>query len=123
MTVGSPRDLARLARSTYLEGLRQNAGALVAACAEGARMLASQSAEMALFTRRRELVMGWSGHEAAWIEALLAHVHAAHDALFHGAVDHFGKQRGGQGHLGRAVHGHLWHAQHPGADTGQPRVL
>ena len=47
-------------------------------------MLASQSAEMALFTRRRELVMGWSGHEAAWIEALLAHVHAAHDALFHG---------------------------------------
>lgn len=84
MTVGSPRDLARLARSTYLEGLRQNAGALVAACAESARMLASQSAEMALFTRRRELVMGWSGHEAAWIEALLAHVHAAHDALFHG---------------------------------------
>lgn len=84
MTVGSPRDLARLARSTYLEGLRQNAGALVAACAEGARLLASQSAEMALYGRRRDLVMDWSGHEAAWLETLLGHVNAAHDALFHG---------------------------------------
>jgi len=84
MTVGSPRDLARLARSTYLEGLRQNAGALVAACAEGARLLASQSAEMALYGRRRDLVMDWAGHEAAWLETLLGHVNAAHDALFHG---------------------------------------
>jgi len=84
MTVGSPRDLARLARRSYLEALRRRAGELVAACAEGARLLASQSAEPALYARRRELVMDWPRYEALWREGLLGHLSAAVDALAHG---------------------------------------
>ncbi len=84
MTVGSPRDLARLARRSYLEALRRRAGELVAACAEGARLLASQSAEPALYARRRDLVMDWPRYEALWQEGLISHLNAAHDALLHG---------------------------------------
>ena len=84
MTVGSPRDLARLARRSYLEALRRRAGELVAACAEGARLLASQSAEPSLYARRRDLVMDWPRYEALWQEGLISHLNAAHDALVHG---------------------------------------
>ena len=84
MTVGSPRDLARLARRSYLEALRRRAGELVASCAEGARLLASQSAEPALYARRRDLVMDWPRYEALWREGLLGHLSAAVDALSHG---------------------------------------
>jgi hypothetical protein len=84
MTVGSPRDLARLARRSYLEALRRRAGELVAACAEGARLLASQSAEPVLYARRRDLVMDWPRYEAIWREGLVSHLSGAIDALSHG---------------------------------------
>jgi hypothetical protein len=86
MTVGSPRDLARLARRSYLEALRRRAGELVAACAEGARLLASQSAEPALYARRRDLVMDWPRYEAIWREGLLSHLSGAIDTLSHGLL-------------------------------------
>ncbi len=84
MTVGSPRDLAHLARRSYLQALRLRAADLVSACAQGARLLASQSSEPSLYTRRRDLVMDWPRHEAAWQGGLQSHFNAAHDALFHG---------------------------------------
>ncbi|HET6786673.1 MAG TPA: hypothetical protein VFH49_01840, partial [Aquabacterium sp.] len=74
MPVGSPRDLAQLARRTYLDALRHGAGDLVAACVEGARMLASQSAEPGLYARRRDLVLDLPRHEATWLDALQAHL-------------------------------------------------
>ncbi|HEX5374040.1 MAG TPA: DUF1631 family protein [Aquabacterium sp.] len=85
MPVGSPRDLAQLARRTYLDALRHGAGDLVAACVEGARMLASQSAEPGLYARRRDLVLDLPRHEATWLDALQAHLHGALQALQSGA--------------------------------------
>ncbi len=84
MTVGSPRDLARLARRTFLETVQQGAASLVSACAEGARLLASQSAEPGLYARRRDLVLEWPRHEAAWLTALQGHLHAGLEAIHHG---------------------------------------
>jgi len=74
MPVGSPHALARLARHTYLEALRHGAGELIAACAEGARNLASQSAEPALYARRRDLVLDLPRFEGAWRDNVCRHL-------------------------------------------------
>ncbi|HIV69911.1 MAG TPA: DUF1631 domain-containing protein [Candidatus Aquabacterium excrementipullorum] len=84
MPVGSPRDLAVLARRTYLESLRQGVGDLVAACVNGARLLAAQSAEPALYARRRDLVLDLPRLSGTWNEALLGHLGEALDSLSHG---------------------------------------
>ncbi|MES2089249.1 MAG: DUF1631 family protein [Pseudomonadota bacterium] len=46
-----------MARKTYLETLLRGAAGLVHACAEGAKQLASQTVEPALYMRRRDLVL------------------------------------------------------------------
>lgn len=84
MPVGSPRDLAVLARRTYLESLRQGVGDLVAACVNGSRLLAAQSAEPALYARRRDLVLDLPRLSGTWNEALLGHLGEALDSLSHG---------------------------------------
>lgn len=84
MPVGSPRDLAVLARRTYLESLRQGVGDLVAACVNGSRLLAAQSAEPALYARRRDLVLDLPRLSGTWNEALLGHLGEALDSLTQG---------------------------------------
>ena len=84
MPVGSPRDLAVLARRTYLESLRQGVGDLVASCVNGSRLLAAQSAEPALYARRRDLVLDLPRLSGTWNESLLGHLSEALDSLSQG---------------------------------------
>jgi Protein of unknown function (DUF1631) len=85
MTLGSPRDLARLARRTFLDTVLRGTASLVSACAEGARLLASQTAEPGLYARRRDLVMAWPASSERWQQGL--------SQAFQGALDV--AQRGG----------------------------
>ncbi len=76
MTLGSTKDLASLARRTFLEALRAGTPELIAACTDGARALATQAAEPALYARRRDLVLDLPSYEASWCQALLRHIEA-----------------------------------------------
>lgn len=84
MPVGSPKDLAVLARRTYLESLRLGVGDLVASCVAGARLLAGQSAEPALYARRRDLVLDLPRLSGLWNESLLDHLDEALASLNQG---------------------------------------
>jgi hypothetical protein len=84
MPVGSPKDLAVLARRTYLESLRLGVGDLVASCVAGARLLAGQSAEPALYARRRDLVLDLPRLSGLWNESLLEHLDQALASLNQG---------------------------------------
>ncbi len=86
MPVGSPKDLAVLARRTYLESLRLGVGDLVASCVAGARLLAGQSAEPALYARRRDLVLDLPRLSGLWNESLLDHLDQALTSLKQGRV-------------------------------------
>ncbi|RZL07550.1 MAG: DUF1631 family protein [Rubrivivax sp.] len=90
MPLGSPRELARLARRTYLETLRHGAGDLVSACVEGARVLASlpQPGDVSLYARRRDLVIDLPRFEAPWRQALQAHLDEALEAVTTGSAPH-----------------------------------
>jgi len=74
---GSSRALGTLARKTYLEALLKGSAGLVAACAEGAKVLASQTAEPAVYTRRRDLVLDMPNRLGAWTKALDDRLQAA----------------------------------------------
>lgn len=70
MTLASHRALAQGARVTHLEALIHGARGLVQACLDGARTLATQSAEPALHARRRDLVLDLPRAVRGWHQAL-----------------------------------------------------
>jgi len=70
MSLGPHRALALTARVSFLEALLRGVHGLVQACTDGARLLASQSAEPALYTRRRDLVLDLPRAAGAWQAAL-----------------------------------------------------
>lgn len=59
-----------MARKTYLETLLRGASGLIHGCAEGAKLLASQTAEPALYMRRRDLVLDLPASLDAWQRGL-----------------------------------------------------
>lgn len=77
MTFGSHRALALTARVCYLESLAKGVGAVVQACLEGARVLASQTAEPGLRKRRQDLVLDMPRGTAAWQSELDRRIHDA----------------------------------------------
>ncbi len=66
MSLGPHRALALTARVSYLDALIKGVHGLVQACIDGARLLASQSAEPSLYTRRRDLVLDLPRAVPAW---------------------------------------------------------
>jgi len=77
MTLASHRALAQGARVTHLEALIHGARGLVQACLDGARTLATQSAEPALHARRRDLVLDLPRAVRGWHQALTTHLSQA----------------------------------------------
>src|SRR3989344_635718 len=77
MTLASHRALAQGARVTHLEALIHGARGLVQACLDGARTLATQSAEPALHARRRDLVLDLPRAVRGWHQALTTHLNQA----------------------------------------------
>jgi hypothetical protein len=77
MTLGSHRALALTARVCYLESLAKGSAAVVQACMEGARLLASQTADPALRKRRQDVVLDLPRATAAWHGDLDKHIHDA----------------------------------------------
>lgn len=77
MTVGSHRALALTARVSFLESLAKGVGALVQASLDGAKVLASQSADPALRLRRQDLVLDLPKATAAWQAEIDKRVHDA----------------------------------------------
>lgn len=77
MTLASHRALAQGARVTHLEALIHGARGLVQACLDGARTLATQSAEPALHARRRDLVLDLPRAVRGWHQALTTHLNLA----------------------------------------------
>ncbi|MBC7699062.1 DUF1631 family protein [Aquabacterium sp.] len=65
-SIGSSRALAITARKTYLETLLRGASGLIHACANGGKLLASQTAEPGLYMRRRDLVLDMPLSLDAW---------------------------------------------------------
>ena len=80
-SIGSSRALAITARKTYLETLLRGASGLVHACANGAKLLASQTAEPALYVRRRDLVLDMPSGLDAWQRGLEHRIQAALTAV------------------------------------------
>ena len=56
----------------------------MASCVNGSRLLAAQSAEPALYARRRDLVLDLPRLSGTWNEALLEHLGESLDSLSHG---------------------------------------
>ncbi|RZI77360.1 MAG: DUF1631 family protein, partial [Rubrivivax sp.] len=79
--IGSARALALMARKTYLETLLRGASGLVHACADGAKMLASQTAEPALYMRRRDLVLDMPVRLEPWQRSLEQRIQSALTAV------------------------------------------
>jgi hypothetical protein len=77
MTSGSHRALALTARVCYLESLAKGSAAMVKACREGARLLASQSCEPALRQRRQNLALDLPPVVAAWQTDIDRRIHEA----------------------------------------------
>ncbi|MBI2732220.1 MAG: DUF1631 family protein, partial [Aquabacterium sp.] len=77
MTVGSHRALALTARVCFLESLAKGVVALVQASLEGARVLASQSADPALRLRRQDLVLDLPRATGAWQADIDKRIHDA----------------------------------------------
>lgn len=77
MTVGSHRALALTARVCFLESLAKGVGALVQASLEGAKVLASQTAEPALRLRRQDLVLDLPRAVSAWQGEIDKRIHDA----------------------------------------------
>ncbi|HEX5355626.1 MAG TPA: DUF1631 family protein [Aquabacterium sp.] len=77
MTVGSHRALALTARVCFLESLAKGVGALVQASLEGAKVLASQTAEPSLRLRRQDLVLDLPRAISAWQGEVDKRIHDA----------------------------------------------
>jgi hypothetical protein len=85
MTAGSSRDLANLARRTFLEALRIGVSDVVSACSDGARTLASQAADPVVYAKRRDLVLDLPSYEGAWRKTLQGYIEAQQVALAGGS--------------------------------------
>jgi len=70
-----------MARKTYLETLLRGASGLIHSCADGAKLLASQTAEPALYMRRRDLVLDLPVSVAAWQRGLEQRMQSALTAV------------------------------------------
>ena len=81
MTLGSPRALATDARVAHLDALTRGLRGLIQACLDGARLLATQAAEPALHTRRRDLALDLPQVVRAWYAALDAVLQQASSEL------------------------------------------
>ncbi len=84
MTLGSHRVLALTARVSYLDALIKGAHGLVQACVDGARVLASQTAEPALAMRRRDLALDLPPVAPEWESALTGRLQQVLTDLNHG---------------------------------------
>jgi hypothetical protein len=71
MSLGPPRSLSLSARISFTESLLKGAPALVQACVDGAKVLATHTAEPALYGRRRDLVLDFPRSQAAWLQAMV----------------------------------------------------
>ena len=80
-SIGSSRALAITARKTYLETLLRGASGLIHACANGAKLLASQTAEPGLYMRRRDLVLDMPISLDAWQRGLEHRIQSALTAV------------------------------------------
>jgi len=80
-SIGSSRALAITARKTYLETLLRGASGLIHACANGAKLLASQTAEPGLYMRRRDLVLDMPIGLDAWQRSLEQRIQSALTAV------------------------------------------
>lgn len=80
-SIGSSRALAITARKTYLETLLRGASGLIHACANGAKLLASQTAEPGLYMRRRDLVLDMPIGLDAWQRGLEQRIQSALTAV------------------------------------------
>ncbi|MDO9005149.1 MAG: DUF1631 family protein [Aquabacterium sp.] len=80
-SIGSSRALAITARKTYLETLLRGASGLIHACANGAKLLASQTAEPGLYMRRRDLVLDMPISLDAWQRSLEHRIQSALTAV------------------------------------------
>ncbi|MGH6645326.1 DUF1631 family protein [Aquabacterium sp.] len=80
-SIGSSRALAITARKTYLETLLRGASGLIHACANGAKLLASQTAEPGLYMRRRDLVLDMPVSLDAWQRGLEQRIQSALTAV------------------------------------------
>ncbi len=77
MISGPLRALALTARVSYLDSLLKGSEAMVQACLDGARLLASQTAEPDLNLRRRDLVLDLPAGLPAWLSGLDARLQQA----------------------------------------------
>ena len=80
-SVGSSRALAITARKTYLGTVLRGASGLVHACANGAKLLAMQTAEPGLYMRRRDLVLDMPVVLEAWHRGLEQRIQSALTAV------------------------------------------
>lgn len=101
MNQGSPHALALTARVSHLSTLIKGGRSLVQACLDGARLLASQSAEPALQARRRDLVLDLPRAIAPWEYALDQALREAHQALRQGRP--VAQRLGGAAHQGLSL--------------------
>lgn len=69
------------ARVSFIECLLRGSAGLVLACVDGAKLLATQAAEPALYQRRRDLVLDFPRAQTAWQQALEQRLREAAQAL------------------------------------------
>lgn len=84
MYPGSSSDLARLARSAYLHAVRQALPDLINACLDGAKVLAGEYVEPAVYQKRRDLVLDLTRSLSKWEAALAGHIDQARQQLSKG---------------------------------------
>lgn len=68
-------------RVSFIECLLRGSAGLVLACVDGAKLLATQAAEPALYQRRRDLVLDFPRAQTAWQQALEQRLREAAQAL------------------------------------------
>jgi hypothetical protein len=81
MSAGPNRALALSARVSFIECLLRGSAGLVLACVDGAKLLATQAAEPALYQRRRDLVLDFPRAQTAWQQAIEQRLREAAQAL------------------------------------------
>lgn len=69
------------ARVSFIECLLRGSAGLVLACVDGAKLLATQAAEPALYQRRRDLVLDFPRAQTAWQQAIEQRLREAAQAL------------------------------------------
>ncbi|WP_290873673.1 DUF1631 family protein, partial [Aquabacterium sp.] len=81
MSAGPHRALSLTARVSFTESLVRGVAGVVKACVDGAKVLATQTAEPALYQRRRDLVLDFPRSQALWQQAMEQRLRDALHAL------------------------------------------